>query len=140
MQHLLERLPQQPPFRFVTQLIELDPGRRAVGLVRFGAQIDSLGPTALLPPELLLEAAAQVGLLIGDDGPSTEQLDLLAEVPRFTWERPITGADPCLIAVTTTLKRGPWVRQAVEVRVDGSLVGYGALTGCTVPLSTEPAP
>lgn len=137
MQELLDRLPQQPPFRFVTELIELDPGRRAVGLVQFDGQVDSLGPDSLVPPELLLEAAAQVGLLVGEQ--HQDQLELLAEVPRFTWERPIRGADPCLITVTTILQRGPWVRQSVEVRVDETLVGYGALTGCAVPIRSGPA-
>ncbi len=72
---VLNNLPHRTPFRFVTSILELDAGRRGVGLWQIVGDEDFFAGhfpgNPLVPGVLLAEALAQVSGLVafaGDDG------------------------------------------------------------------------
>jgi hypothetical protein len=128
---MLDLLPMHPPFRFVSDLVERQPGNWARAHVCFERLIPGLGPDDLVPPELLIEAAAQVGLLV--DLPERPLHDgtrqMLAAVDRFEWTRPVRAADLCEVSTRTTLQRGAWETQETTIRVNDEQVASGLLIG-----------
>ena len=72
---VLNHLPHRQPFRFVTTILELDAGRRGVGLWNVAGDEDFFSGhfpgNPLVPGVLLAEALAQVSGIVafaGDDG------------------------------------------------------------------------
>lgn len=128
---MIDQLPQKPPFRFVSELVDREPGKWARGRICFWQAITDLERDAFVPPELLIEAAAQVGLLI--NLPELQQPDgarhMLAAVDRFEWTRPVRGAEVCEIETRTTMQRGAWETQETVITVDGEQVASGQLIG-----------
>lgn len=138
MDHLIDQLPMRPPFRFVTELVDREPGKWARGRVCFWQAISDLERDAFVPPELLIEAAAQVGLLISLDGaePDPGARHMLAAVDRFEWSRPVRAAEVCEVETRSTLQRGAWETQESTITVDGEQVAAGQLTGFSQPGNT----
>ncbi|MDF2629261.1 MAG: fabZ [Symbiobacteriaceae bacterium] len=121
----------RPPFRFVSELVDREPGKWARGRVCFWQAISDLEKEALVPPELLIEAAAQVGLLINlaEAAPDPEARHMLAAVDRFEWSRPVRAAEVCEIETRATLQRGGWETQEATITVGGEAVASGRLIG-----------
>jgi 3-hydroxyacyl-[acyl-carrier-protein] dehydratase len=73
---VLDNLPHRKPFRFVSSVVELDAGRRGVGLWSLSGDEDFFGGhfpgNPVVPGVLLAEALAQVSGLVafGGDGAS----------------------------------------------------------------------
>ncbi len=77
----LDALPHGPEFRFVDELVSLDPGKQAVGryLIRGdeGFLAGHFPGNPLMPGVILIEAIAQLGGVVAQSDPEVAPLDNL---------------------------------------------------------------
>ncbi len=89
-------LPHRYPFLLVDRLLELEPGKKGVGLKNLTGGEWFFHGHHFYPPPLLLESLAQVGgLVLGskarEENPQSRFIGLFAGVSDFQWQR-----CPCL--------------------------------------------
>ncbi|MFQ5697396.1 MAG: 3-hydroxyacyl-ACP dehydratase FabZ family protein [Myxococcota bacterium] len=142
---VLARVPQQSPFRFIDEILEIDD-EHIVAAVRFPAGADfyrgHFPGNPVTPGVLLVEAMAQAGvvalgihLVARELG--VEQLDKLVTVFTDATVEFAGAVRPGERVITTGRKlffRRRKLRSKVEMRrEDGSLVCSGELSGMGVP-------
>lgn len=132
MQHdILARLPHQPPFRFVSQLLEIAPTESAKGVWDVsGDETFFQGhfpDKPLVPGVLLVEALAQlVGLLAASDSAAMPTHGRLAHVDvRFSK----AVAPPARIMLTAKVHRvmGHLYQCEVQAESAGDVAAHGTL-------------
>jgi 3-hydroxyacyl-[acyl-carrier-protein] dehydratase len=90
-------LPHRYPFLLIDRIVEIDPGKRAVGLKNLSGEEWFFQGHSFYPPTLLLESLAQVGgVVLGakarEEDPNATVQGLFAGVSDFTFHRcPICG-------------------------------------------------
>jgi 3-hydroxyacyl-[acyl-carrier-protein] dehydratase len=120
---LMRFLPHRPPFFFLKQLVEWDPGKRAVSHVEFaGDEFFFRGHfpgRPIVPGVILVEAAAQTGGLAlassFDDAPIGGKLPALAKIREMRFRAPARPNELLVIEADVTTRFGPL--GVVEVRV-----------------------
>ena len=85
-------LPHRYPFLLVDRVIEIDPGKKAVGLKNLSGEEWFFQGHSFYPPSLLLESLAQVGgVVLGakarEEDPNATVQGLFAGVSDFTFQR-----------------------------------------------------
>ena len=115
------------PFLLVDRILELDPGRRAVGLKNVTANeeffIGHFPDQPLMPAVLILEAMAQVGgvmLLSAVDEPT--KIPLFVGVDQARFRVPVIPGDQLMIETTLERTRGLIGRVKACARVNGEVV------------------
>ena len=90
-------LPHRYPFLLIDRIIEIEPGKRAVGLKNLTGDEWFFHGHSFYPPSLLLESLAQVGgVVLGEkarqEDPHATVQGLFAGVSEFTFQRcPVRG-------------------------------------------------
>lgn len=127
IQGILELLPHRYPFLLVDRMVELDPGKRGVGIKCVTAAEPHLAGhfpgRPLMPGVLILEHQAQVGGVMLLAVPSTDRrLALLAGVEKARFKRQVVPGDVLRTEVTLTKQKGQvgWVDCVTTV--DGEFV------------------
>ena len=139
---ILETLPHRYPFLMVDRILELEPGRRAVGIknVTFNEPhfTGHWPENPVMPGVLVLEAMAQVGgvfLLCTSD--NRGKLAYFGGVDKVRWRRAVVPGDQLLMEATMLRCRGAVGRVAIVARVDGEVACEGEFT---FALADRPAP
>ena len=124
-------LPHQPPFRFVSELLELTPGKKGLGVWRVTGDEDFFAGHfpghPLVPGVLLSEALAQVsGVVFASANPGVNRGQLAATEINF--RAPV--APPAEVMLRTNHERthGDLHVFAVSAEVNGKVVAEGKLT------------
>ncbi len=118
------------PFLLVDRILELEPGKRAVGVKNVTVNEEFFNGhfpgNPVMPGVLTVEAMAQVGgiLLLCSTG-NEGKLAFFAGIDKLRFRRPVVPGDQLVTEVTLLKTRGDIGRVAVTGRVDGQVVAEG---------------
>ncbi|MEE9285780.1 MAG: 3-hydroxyacyl-ACP dehydratase FabZ, partial [Dehalococcoidia bacterium] len=106
-----EIIPHRPPFLFIDQILELEPGSRAVGLKQFAFSEPffqgHFPGNPIVPGVLILEALAQVGCVATLSVPENRgKLVYFAGLNGIRFRRPVMPGDRVRLEVSLTRTRG----------------------------------
>ncbi len=130
---ILKVIPHRYPFLLVDRILEVEPGRRAVGL----KQVTINEPFfqghfpgyPIMPGVLIVEALAQVGAVAVLSLPENrDKLALFAGIDHFRFRRPVVPGDSLRLEVELTRMRGTVGKGQARALVDGQVVADGELT------------
>lgn len=132
IQELLKLLPHRFPFLLVDRILELEPGKRAVGIKNVSAnepQFTGHFPERpLMPGVLMVEAMAQVGGLILLSLPEHRgKLAVFAGIDNVRFRRMVIPGDQLVIHAELLKVRANIGRVKVDATVEGRTVTDGEL-------------
>jgi 3-hydroxyacyl-[acyl-carrier-protein] dehydratase len=141
IEQIREILPHRYPFLLVDKILELEPGKRCVGLKNVTANEKFFNGHfpghAVMPGALLVESIAQVGcvLMLTASG-AKDKIAYFAAVDGIRFRRPVVPGDTVITEVEAiTLRRGIGKVKAVA-RVNGEMVCEGEFTCALVDRRT----
>jgi 3-hydroxyacyl-[acyl-carrier-protein] dehydratase len=123
-------LPHRPPFLLVDRVVELEPGKRIVGLKAVTMNepffVGHFPGHPVMPGVLILEALAQVAALLAMKSLTAEQtarkITYLMGIDGARFRRPVVPGDRLELSVEITKRKDPVWKERGEARVDGELV------------------
>lgn len=141
---ILRTLPHRFPFLLVDRIVELEEGRRAVGIKNvtinepfFQGHFPEL---PIMPGVLILEAMAQVGAVIALKMPENEgKLVYFAGIDGVRFRKPVIPGDQLKIEVEALKMKGTIGKLKCVAKVEGDTVAEGEiLFSVNERLSSEP--
>lgn len=120
-------LPHRFPMLLVDRILELEPGKRAVGLKNVTINEDFFNGhfpgQAMMPGVLILEAMAQVGgvLLLSSPG-NQNKLAVLAGMENVKFRKPVVPGDTLITEVNVISVRKSFGKISMVARVSGDTV------------------
>jgi 3-hydroxyacyl-[acyl-carrier-protein] dehydratase len=105
-------IPHRYPFLLVDRIVELDPGKRAVGLklvsMSDGYLQGHFPGQPIMPGVLIVEALAQTGaVLVLHDAANAELLPFFARIDNCRFRQPVRPGDTLRLEVDVTSFRPP---------------------------------
>ncbi len=135
---ILDILPHRYPFLLVDRILELEPGRRAVGLKNVTVN-EPFFPghfpgRPIMPGVLILEAMAQVGgvLLLHDLAARHEKLIYFTGIDRAKFRRPVVPGDQLRLEVEILKLRSWTCKLKARATVEGQLAAEAEILSAMV--------
>lgn len=140
IEQIMSRIPHRYPLLLVDRILELEPGKRIVGLKNVSANepyfLGHFPDYPVMPGVLVVEAMAQVGGVLVSYLPGTEgQLAYFASIERCRFRRPVKPGDQLVTEVTILRLRDRIGKVQATGRVDGAVVADGVFTYSLVNLA-----
>ena len=125
-------LPHRYPFLLVDRIVELEPGKRAVGIKNLTGNEWFFNGQPAYPPVLLLESLAQVGgIVLGskarEENPNLRFKGLFAGVSDFEYRRPPVMGEQVTLKVELSQSLASIYRFSAEVDVEGEKIAGGQI-------------
>ena len=125
-------IPHRPPFLLVDRILELEPGKRGVGLKNVTVNEPffqgHFPGYPVMPGVLVLEALAQVGAaVILSMEENRGKIGLFAGVDEFRWREQVKPGDTLTLEVEILRVRGPVGKGRATARVGERVAAEGAL-------------
>ena len=137
----IERIiPHRYPFLLVDRIIEIEEGRRAVGIKNVTANewfFEGHFPgRKVMPGVLIVEALAQVAAITLLKGVAMAgKTPLFGGIEHMRFRRPVLPGDQLRLEFALEKMRGPIGKGAVKATVDGKLAAEGVISFALVDLS-----
>jgi UDP-3-O-[3-hydroxymyristoyl] N-acetylglucosamine deacetylase/3-hydroxyacyl-[acyl-carrier-protein] dehydratase len=128
IEEIMKVIPHRYPFLLVDRILELDPGKRVVGLKNVTINEPFFqGHYAghpVMPGVLIIEAMAQVGgmLLMGAVPDPESKVVYFMSMDNVKWRRPVKPGDQLRFELEMLQIRGRTCRMRGEAKVDGDVV------------------
>jgi beta-hydroxyacyl-ACP dehydratase FabZ len=130
---ILKILPHRYPMLLVDRILEIEEGKRIVGLKNVTANeqfFQGHFPGApVMPGVLIVEAMAQCGavLFLRDIPDRDQKLFLFGGVDRARFRRPVVPGDQLILECELVAKRSNTIKLRGTARVDGNVVAEAEL-------------
>lgn len=126
-------IPHRYPFLLVDKMVELESGRRGVGIKNVTANewyfAGHFPGYQLMPGVLIVEALAQVGAVVLLSLPENKgKIALFAGIDNFRFKREVRPGDVLELNVEISRWRGKVGKGIAEAMVGGQLAAAGELT------------
>lgn len=117
------RIPHRYPFLLVDRMVELDEGKRAVGIKNVTCNEPYLQQQEHFPGVLIVEALAQVGGIVMTGGErSKDQIGLLTGIDSCQFGQPVGAGDQLVLTFEVTRHKGQIVKGRGIATVNGEIV------------------
>ena len=126
-------LPHRPPFLLIDRIIEMETGKRIVGIKNvtinepfFAGHFPNY---PVMPGVLIIEAMAQTGgvLALRDEAIGSDKLVLFAAIEEAKFRRPVVPGDQLRIELEVLQRHTTFARMKGKALVDGKLVAEAIL-------------
>ena len=130
---IMKLLPHRYPMLLVDRILEIEEGKRIVGLKNVSANeqfFQGHFPGApVMPGVLIVEAMAQCGavLFLKDLEDRDRKLFLFGGVDKARFRRPVVPGDQLILECTVLARRAATVKLRGEAKVDGKVVAEAEL-------------
>lgn len=126
-------IPHRDPFLFLDEVLELEPGKRAVAIKQVRPEEPHFQGHfpghPIMPGVLIVEALAQAGAVAALSLPENQgKLVLFAGIDQVRFKRPVVPGDTLRLEVEMTRMRGPVGKGEARATVDGALACKAVLT------------
>jgi beta-hydroxyacyl-ACP dehydratase FabZ len=137
---ILKRIPHRYPFLLVDRILEMEPGRRIVGIKNVTANENffrgHFPSKPVMPGVLICEAMAQVAAVLADTSESETgngKLFMLAGLERMRFRRTVEPGDQLRMELTLLKRKGTLWKLSGVATVDGKVVADGVISAVEVP-------
>lgn len=125
-------IPHRDPFLFIDRIIELEPGKRAVGIKKLtGEEYFFKGhfpDYPIMPGVLIVEALAQVGAVAAlSQEVNRGKIVFLAGIDKFRFKKQVCPGDEIKLEVKIIKVRGPLGKGSAIASVDDEIAAQGEL-------------
>jgi 3-hydroxyacyl-[acyl-carrier-protein] dehydratase len=133
-QQIQALIPHRPPFLLVDSIVELDPGKRIVGLKAVSIDSDTylqghFPGYPVMPGVLIVEALAQTGaVLVMHDPNNAGKLPFFARIDNCRFRQQVRPGDTLRLEVDVTSFRDPVGKAHGRAMVGNTLVCEADLT------------
>ena len=126
-------LPHRPPFLLIDRIIEMETGKRIVGIKNvtinepfFAGHFPNY---PVMPGVLIIEAMAQTGgvLALRDEAIGSDKLVLFAAIEEAKFRRPVVPGDQLRLELEVLQRHTTFARMKGKAHVDGKLVAEAVL-------------
>ena len=134
---IMELLPHRYPFLLVDRIVELDPGKRIVGIKNVTINEPffqgHFPGHPVMPGVLIVESIAQVGGIMALKAlGGVMRMAYFAGIENVKFKRPVVPGDQMRIEVSLIAKKGPVWKMHGEVKVDDVMVTKADFTASIV--------
>ena len=133
-------IPHRYPFLMVDRIVELETGKRIVGIKNVTINESffqgHFPVKPIMPGVMVCEAMAQVGAIFAKCSGAEENKDnvfLLTGLDRVKFKKGVVPGDQLRIELLTHKRRGGFWKMAAAASVDGKVVAQAELSALEVP-------
>ena len=134
IKEILAYLPHRYPFILVDRILELEPGKRVLGLKNVTINEPffqgHFPDNPIMPGVMIIEAMAQTGgvlAIVSQPAQSNPHKIFFMGIERVKFRKPVIPGDQLLFEIRQLKRRGNVVKMDGAATVDGEIVAEGVL-------------